>query len=227
MLDRIVNRPGRHIASAARPLFLRSRRHPDKWARRRAVRGHRPGDKQTPPGSTPYVPPIDRIDETRVGNGRDTDHAPNPRQWAGRTAQRREPRRCDPRIQQEKETIMKLHRKITERRVLAACERRMTTLDNPGFCIACGARSTASSPTPASMFARRVASPPFTGARNSPLNSCNRRGRRRAGLSTASATASSSERSPTRSTPIGVQQEKENTCVSISHARSICPRPRR
>ena len=30
------------------------------------------------------------------------------------------------------------HFSITERRVMEACERRMTTLDNPGFCVSCG-----------------------------------------------------------------------------------------
>jgi hypothetical protein len=33
---------------------------------------------------------------------------------------------------------MKMHHSITLEKVLEACERRMTTLDNPGFCIACG-----------------------------------------------------------------------------------------
>ena len=33
---------------------------------------------------------------------------------------------------------MKLHPSITEERLLEACERRMTSLDNPGFCLACG-----------------------------------------------------------------------------------------
>lgn len=33
---------------------------------------------------------------------------------------------------------MKLHPSITSERVAEACEREMTTLDNPGFCIACG-----------------------------------------------------------------------------------------
>lgn len=33
---------------------------------------------------------------------------------------------------------MKLHPSITEERLMEACERRMTTLDNPGFCIECG-----------------------------------------------------------------------------------------
>ena len=31
-----------------------------------------------------------------------------------------------------------LHPSITADRVLDAVERRMTTLDNPGFCLACG-----------------------------------------------------------------------------------------
>jgi hypothetical protein len=33
---------------------------------------------------------------------------------------------------------MKAHPSITEARVLEACERRMTSLDDPGFCLACG-----------------------------------------------------------------------------------------
>jgi hypothetical protein len=33
---------------------------------------------------------------------------------------------------------MKLHPSVTVDRVAEAVERRMTTLDNPGFCIACG-----------------------------------------------------------------------------------------
>ena len=35
----------------------------------------------------------------------------------------------------------KLHPTITERRVLAAVERAATSLDNPGFCLACGAEA--------------------------------------------------------------------------------------
>lgn len=31
-----------------------------------------------------------------------------------------------------------MHPDITPDVVLEACERRMTTLDNPGFCVACG-----------------------------------------------------------------------------------------
>lgn len=34
---------------------------------------------------------------------------------------------------------MSIHPSITAERIAAACERRNTTLDNPGFCIACGA----------------------------------------------------------------------------------------
>lgn len=30
------------------------------------------------------------------------------------------------------------HPSITAERVMEACERRMRTLDNPGFCLACG-----------------------------------------------------------------------------------------
>ena len=33
---------------------------------------------------------------------------------------------------------MKIHPSITEDHILEACERRMTSLDDPGFCIACG-----------------------------------------------------------------------------------------
>lgn len=32
----------------------------------------------------------------------------------------------------------KIHSSITEQRVLDACERHMHSLDNPGFCFACG-----------------------------------------------------------------------------------------
>lgn len=34
---------------------------------------------------------------------------------------------------------MKLHHTITADRILEAVERRMTSLDNPGFCVKCGA----------------------------------------------------------------------------------------
>lgn len=33
---------------------------------------------------------------------------------------------------------MKIHSSITEKRVMDACGRRAESLDNPGFCIACG-----------------------------------------------------------------------------------------
>lgn len=33
---------------------------------------------------------------------------------------------------------MKMHPSITAERVIDAAQREMTTLDNPGFCIACG-----------------------------------------------------------------------------------------
>jgi hypothetical protein len=33
---------------------------------------------------------------------------------------------------------MKMHPSITQARVLDAAERQMTSLDNPGFCLACG-----------------------------------------------------------------------------------------
>lgn len=35
--------------------------------------------------------------------------------------------------------MAKLHPSITADRVMEACERHMKSLDNPGFCIACGA----------------------------------------------------------------------------------------
>ena len=35
--------------------------------------------------------------------------------------------------------MMKIHKSVTLRRVMAACERREESLDNPGFCLACGA----------------------------------------------------------------------------------------
>jgi len=34
---------------------------------------------------------------------------------------------------------MKLHRSVTSKRVCAAVEEQMSTLANPGFCVACGA----------------------------------------------------------------------------------------
>lgn len=34
--------------------------------------------------------------------------------------------------------MMKMHSSITVDRIVQACERRMSNLDNPGFCIACG-----------------------------------------------------------------------------------------
>ena len=33
---------------------------------------------------------------------------------------------------------MKVHASLTLKRVMASVERRATTLDNPGFCLACG-----------------------------------------------------------------------------------------
>jgi predicted RNA-binding Zn-ribbon protein involved in translation (DUF1610 family) len=33
---------------------------------------------------------------------------------------------------------MKMHPSITERMVMAACERYRMTLDNPGICVSCG-----------------------------------------------------------------------------------------
>ena len=34
---------------------------------------------------------------------------------------------------------MKIHKSVKLARVMAACERREVSLDNPGFCLACGA----------------------------------------------------------------------------------------
>ena len=33
---------------------------------------------------------------------------------------------------------MKIHKSITPERIIAACEARDSSLDNPGFCVACG-----------------------------------------------------------------------------------------
>jgi hypothetical protein len=33
---------------------------------------------------------------------------------------------------------MKIHPDVTVAKIVDACERHQTTLDNPGFCIACG-----------------------------------------------------------------------------------------
>ncbi len=33
---------------------------------------------------------------------------------------------------------MQVHKSVTDERVIEACKRRMTTLENPGFCVACG-----------------------------------------------------------------------------------------
>ena len=33
---------------------------------------------------------------------------------------------------------MKIHKSVTSQRIIDAVERHMTSLDNPGFCIACG-----------------------------------------------------------------------------------------
>jgi predicted RNA-binding Zn-ribbon protein involved in translation (DUF1610 family) len=37
------------------------------------------------------------------------------------------------------EPVLTMHSSITIDRIMEACERRSTSLDNPGFCIACGA----------------------------------------------------------------------------------------
>ena len=38
-------------------------------------------------------------------------------------------------------TKRKWHPSLTEDRILEACDRYQTTLDDPGFCIACGAEA--------------------------------------------------------------------------------------
>jgi hypothetical protein len=38
----------------------------------------------------------------------------------------------------EKKTEMKIHPSLTAERITEAAERRLSTLDNPGFCICCG-----------------------------------------------------------------------------------------
>lgn len=37
--------------------------------------------------------------------------------------------------------IARLHRSLTPERIVEAVEREMTSLDNPGFCIYCGAEA--------------------------------------------------------------------------------------
>lgn len=39
-----------------------------------------------------------------------------------------------------------LHKSITAEVVMEACERRLTSLDNPGFCIACGCEASSCEP---------------------------------------------------------------------------------
>jgi predicted amidophosphoribosyltransferase len=34
---------------------------------------------------------------------------------------------------------MKMHKSVTPERIMEACERHLSSLDNPGFCIECGA----------------------------------------------------------------------------------------
>ena len=41
-------------------------------------------------------------------------------------------------IRNTMENAMKLPKGLTWQKVMAACHRRNTTLDNPGFCLACG-----------------------------------------------------------------------------------------
>lgn len=36
---------------------------------------------------------------------------------------------------------MQLHKSLTPARLMEACEREMNSLDNPGFCVACGAEA--------------------------------------------------------------------------------------
>ena len=41
---------------------------------------------------------------------------------------------------------MQMHKSLTEARVVNAVERRLRSLDNPGFCIACGEEAFACEP---------------------------------------------------------------------------------
>lgn len=41
---------------------------------------------------------------------------------------------------------MKMHESLTEDRIMAAVEDSMTSLENPGFCIACGADASGCEP---------------------------------------------------------------------------------
>jgi len=54
---------------------------------------------------------------------------------------------------------MKVHSTVTVDRVVAAVERRSASLDNPGFCIACGADAEGVEPMHANTSARHAASP--------------------------------------------------------------------
>lgn len=47
--------------------------------------------------------------------------------------------------------------KVTEDVIVEAVERYRSSLDNPGFCLCCGSRLTASNPMPASTSARPAA----------------------------------------------------------------------
>ena len=61
---------------------------------------------------------------------------------------------------------MKYHPSITEDRVLDACERHMSTLDNPGFCLACGKMPKAVSLMPEATAVSIVDSARFMALRN-------------------------------------------------------------
>ncbi len=60
---------------------------------------------------------------------------------------------------------MKFHPSITAARVCDACERASTTLDNPGFCIACGADAEGVEPDARDYTCEACGAMPSTGGR--------------------------------------------------------------
>jgi hypothetical protein len=61
---------------------------------------------------------------------------------------------------------VKLHKSLTRKRITKAVERGYRTLDNPGFCIACGKEAEACEPDARGTTANSAASPRPTAPRN-------------------------------------------------------------
>lgn len=59
---------------------------------------------------------------------------------------------------------MKIHPSITTERVMDAVERQSTSLDNPGFCIACGEDAERTRQTPARYTCEACGAPAVYGA---------------------------------------------------------------